>query len=54
MSSSEASNFGNSRSWTLIELRSVPRETVVKDGLVNDMMAGAAVGRIEDGSVVVC
>ena len=38
----------------LIELRSVPRETVVKDGLVNDMMAGAAVGRGKDGGVIVC
>ena len=32
----------------------VPRETVVKDGLVNDIVAGAAVGRGLDGGVEVC
>ena len=49
-----ASNLGNSRSWMLMALRSVPRETVVKDGLVNDIVTVAAVGRGVDGGVVVC
>ena len=48
------SNLGSSRSWTLIALRLVPRETVVNKGLVNDIIIVAAVGRGVDGGVVVC
>ena len=38
----------------LIALRSVPRETIVNVGLVNNIIIVAAVGRGIDGGVVVC